>query len=999
MSAKTSHLKNVGETYHQFELHKITPIAELQCILREVVHLPTGAHIMHIENDDTENLFCLAFRTVPYNSNGVAHILEHTVLCGSKKFPVKDPFFAMNRRSLNTFMNALTGSDFTCYPAASEVKQDFYNLLEVYLDAVFEPNLNELSFWQEGHRLEFTNLNDPSSPLQYKGIVYNEMKGALSSGNARLAEAFNATLFPNITYGYNSGGDPQVIPQLTYEELKKFHQNFYHPSQCLFFFYGNMPLEKHLDFIAQHTLDHVQPMPPLAKIALQPRFKSPVFRQFTYPIAKDESSVNKTLIALGWLTCHILEQETALALCIVMIILMDTDASPLKMALLQSGLCKQASGFIDIDLQEIPCGLVLKGCEAEQVKTLSEIVKNTLQNLVEAGIALPLIDNAMHQLEFHRSEITGDHSPFGLSLFMRSGLLKQHGADPEEGLKIHSLFERLRQDILATPNYLGKIIKGYFLDNNHFITIVMTPDQNLAESEASAEKQILQEIKESLSEAQIKNIVERAVALEAFQKKQELEDIDILPKVTLSDVPLNVKEYPIVHQQCGKLQVFHHHAFTNEIVYADLVFALPHIPEEDLIYLRLLTVILTQIGAGQRNYQENLEYIQGNTGGIGASISLNVQAKDFQHCRPTFHIKGKALHHKAEQLFTLLYDIAVKPQLQDVKRIKEIISKHFSGLESQFNQSALKYAINLSSKGLNIPSHLAEKLYGLSYYQQLRTIVRQIDKEEAKKETKQETHLIQKLKSMCQHVLCLAHPHLIITCHRSKYEELKNNQFYGLHNIPTTEAHSWHGKYPLEPTLAHARHIASPVAFIGQVCCTTSYIDPQAPLLSLAARLLDNLTLHATIREQGGAYGAGAVHHPTSGTFYFYSYRDPNIASTLAAFRESIENILQGNFDADDLESAKLEIIQDLDAPISPGSRAEAAYAWYLEGKTTQIRQTYRTALLAASTEQVIEAAKSILWPAIQKGVPVIFAGEDLLANYNNLQDQKAQTLLPIEPI
>jgi Zn-dependent M16 (insulinase) family peptidase len=257
---------------------------------------------MHIATEDPENLFCLSFQTIPDTSNGVAHILEHTVLCGSQKFPVKDPFFAMNRRSLNTFMNALTGADFTCYPAASQVPKDFYNLLEVYLDAVFHPDLKELSFLQEGHRLEFTNPADPQSPLEYKGIVYNEMKGALSSSSARLAEAINQSLFPDVTYGINSGGDPKDIPKLSYKELKEFHQKFYHPSRCLFFFYGNMPLESHLDFIAKHTLDQTEKQPPLPPLPLQPRFKEPVYRTLSYPIAPEEDPTDKALIGLTWLT-------------------------------------------------------------------------------------------------------------------------------------------------------------------------------------------------------------------------------------------------------------------------------------------------------------------------------------------------------------------------------------------------------------------------------------------------------------------------------------------------------------------------------------------------------------------------------------------------------------------------------------------------------------------------------------------------------------------------
>jgi Zn-dependent M16 (insulinase) family peptidase len=274
---------------------KSVEVPELQCHLTELLHEESGAHFIHIGNDDPENLFCLSFRTLPDSSNGVAHILEHTVLCGSKKYPVKDPFFAMNRRSLNTFMNALTGADFTCYPAASQVEQDFYNILEVYLDAVFYPLLKEPSFLQEGWRLEFADPEDAASPLTYKGIVYNEMKGALSSPTTRLIEHINAALFPNNPYGYNSGGDPKDIPKLTYEELLFFHQSYYHPSRCLFFFYGNLPLKKHLDFVSQKALKGIKALQPLSPIPKQPRFVRPVYKEAYYPISADEMSEDKAM--------------------------------------------------------------------------------------------------------------------------------------------------------------------------------------------------------------------------------------------------------------------------------------------------------------------------------------------------------------------------------------------------------------------------------------------------------------------------------------------------------------------------------------------------------------------------------------------------------------------------------------------------------------------------------------------------------------------------------
>lgn len=991
MSTHSSNLRSVGQNYHQFKLIKVTEIPELQCLLRELIHEPSGAQIMHIKNDDPENLFCLSFQTLPYNSNGVAHILEHTVLCGSEKFPVKDPFFAMNRRSLNTFMNALTGADFTCYPAASQVHKDFYNLLEVYLDAVFHPILNPYSFLQEGHRLEFSHSSDPSSPLEIKGIVYNEMKGALSSATARLSEAINATLFPDITYGVNSGGDPKEIPELTYEQLQQFYQTYYHPSRCLFFFYGNMPLEQHLDFIAEHTLNNTEKLPPLPSIPLQPRFKAPVYRELTYPIALDEETKDKALIAFGWLTCHILEQQDVLALNILEIILMDTDASPLKLALLKSGLCKQTNAFIDVELNEIPWGLTVRGCEPESADALEKIIKDTLKTICQTGIPLQMIENAIHQLEFHRSEITGDHAPFGLSLFMRSALLKQHGADPAEGLKIHSLFDRLHQATLANPHYFSDIIQKYLLDNPHFIRIVMKPDSQQGEKEIQAEKNYLANIKESLTPAQDKELVKQAEDLAAFQKKQEEEDIEILPKVSLNDIPLSARDYFLIHDKIEDLSIFHHNVFTNDIVYADLIFNLPYLEETDLAYLRLFTVVLAQVGCGDRSYQENLDYMQGNTGGIHAGISLNLQASQHQQFSPTFHLRGKALYRKSQKLFPLLHETAATAQLGDFERLKEIIFKHFIAMESRLSQSALKYAINLSASSLNVASRVANDLYGLNYFWKIRDIVRNFDH--------QGTYVLAKLQEIQKQVTCLKDPHLVLSCDAAMYNQLKTHGFYGIKDIKTTSYQPWLGQIPVTPVIPQGRLIASPVAFIGKVFPTVSYTHPDAPALNIASFLFDNLTLHAKIREQGGAYGGGAVSNPMSGSFYFYSYRDPNIVSTFKAFEEAVHNVVKGNFDESDLEEAKFEMIQGLDSPVSPGSQAEIAYGWWREGRSFETRQAFRNKLLTLTREEVIGAVERIIVPNMNKGSVVVFAGKELLEKANQELVAEGKEPLLIESV
>lgn len=978
----------VGSSYKGFRVTKVVPIPELQCTLRELTHEYSGAQVLHIENDDPENLFSLSFQTLPASSNGVAHILEHTVLCGSKKFPVKDPFFAMNRRSLNTFMNALTGSDFTCYPAATQISKDFYNLLDVYIDAVFYPNLNELSFKQEGHRLEFETPTDPATPLIYRGIVFNEMKGALNSGPARMHEILYQHLFPNSTYGVNSGGDPKNIPDLTYNELLEFHRKFYHPSRCLFFFYGNYPLNDHLDFIEERVLKYVEKVPPLPLIPPEPRFTAPKKVEKTYPISPGETLTDKTLISFAYLTCHVLEQETCLALSILEIILMDTDASPLKKAFLQSTLCKQVTSYVDTEINEIPFIINFKGANPENADELEKIMRATLENIVKEGIPPQAIENAIHQLEFHRSEITGDYNPFGLTLFMRSALLMQHGGRPENGLIIHKLFDEVRRKTTENPRYFTDLIQEYLLDNTHFVSVTLLPDHDLEQKEAEEEKTSLENLKEKLSADQVQLLIRSAEELKTFQHDQENENIDVLPKVELSDIPRAGKFYPLNQELAGNLEIFHHPCFTNEIGYVDVFFDLPPLTQRELMYTRLMTVVLYQMGCGGRGYEETLEYVQANTGGVYPFLNLHIQAQDYNQFLPTFAIRGKALYRKLRKLFPLLTDFITRPDFSDKRRLKEILFKHHANLESSLTQSSLKYAVNLSASSLNHPSYIADLWYGLDYYYMIHRIALDFDAHV--------DEMIATLDLLKDKLLKSPKPQMVLSFDQQEYQSLKKHQFYGIEGLPTASHEPWKCEFPLPLHPHQGRIISSPVAYLGKVFKTIPYVHPDAPALNLASFLFDNLTLHKKIREQGGAYGGGAVSNVLSGNFYFYSYRDPNISSSLTAFEEAIENVVTSQFDDHDLESAKLEMIQNLDGPISPGSRADVAFNWIKEGKTREIRQAFRERLISATCEDVSQAVKNHIVPNYQSGTTVVFAGKELLEKENVILEASGKTPLQI---
>ncbi len=964
-------LSSLGDTYRGFRVTHIKEIPEVRCTLRELIHEATNAQILHIANDDPENLFCLSFRTTPASSNGVAHILEHTVLCGSEKYPIKDPFFAMTRRSLNTFMNAMTGPDFTCYPAASQVPKDFYNILEVYLDAVFKPKLELLSFRQEGCRLEFAKPDDPQTPLEYKGIVYNEMKGVLVSPGARLDDILSAALFPDLTYGYNSGGDPKVIPSLTYDQFKDFYQQYYHPARCLFYFYGNLPLTKHLDFIAEKTLDKAEKVSPLTPIPRQKRFATPLTRKATYPAGPDVDESEKAYVAMGWLTCHILDLDEVLALEVVDSALMDTDGSLLRHTLLKSGLCKQAGSSMEDEISEVPYVITLRGCDPVNAEAIEKLILSELKRIADEGIPHHLVESAMHQMELYRSEITGDSSPFGLSLFWRSALLKQHAGQPENGLVIHSLFERMRDLLKKDPKYLSKLIEKHLLNNAHRVTVVLTPDKDLNRREEAEERAALEAIKAELSPQDAQKIIAEAKALSKFQQDQEDQDTDCLPKLTLDDVPKVVRDFPLQIEKVGNATSFRHTCFTNGIVYAEIGFNMPQIDEAELPYVRLFGNLMSQVGCGGRDYRQVLEFMHENTGGVGSSLSLNPHVEHPQDCTPSFLIRGKALYRKGDKLFALMRDMITSLDFTDVNRIKEVLLKHYTGLEASFNSQAMRYALSRSAYGLDVAARVHYAWFGLEYFQMLQNLVKNLP-------TRLDD-LIAKFENFKGRLLDRQDPHVVIACDEEYYQKIAKEGFYGLADLGRQPTLPWQPQYSLPVLDSQAFEISSGVAFTGKTLATVAYLHPDAPALSLASNILDNTVLHQKIREEGGAYGSGAGHNTMYGHFYFYSYRDPNIASTLKAFEDAVDLVAKGDFTDDDLEEAKLEMIQDADAPVAPGSRAGLAYGWWRSGKTREMRQSFRDRLLATTKEDIQRAVKNHLVAKVAATPSVVFAGKELI--------------------
>lgn len=933
-----------------FKILRQTHIQELSSVLSEFVHEPSGARIFHLFNDDPENLFCIGLRTDPYSSNGIAHILEHVVLCGSKKFPVKDPFFSMIRRSMQTFMNAMTGHDFTCYPAASILEKDFYNLLEVYLDAVFSPEIKEMSFLQEGWRLELSDEKDLSSPLQYKGIVFNEMKGAMQNPFSRLWQVMMEHLMPETIYAHNSGGDPLVIPTLTWEELKDFHKKFYHPSRALFYFYGNIPFEKHCSYLEKHLLKNISQEPALPALKKQTRFTIPVFAKGYYPFNEQESE--HAFAVEGFLTAGIADQETLTALQLSLVLLLNHDASPLKAALIASGLCKDVMYVLDHQMHEAPLLIICSGVDAANISTLRALFYTQLQEIIAKGFCTAGIEAALHQMELTRCEVTPH---YGLELFWRSGLLQLHGADPISGLIIHSLFAKVRES-LKDPLFLPNLIEKWILKNTHRVSLDLLPSATLHAEEESKQDEQLKAI--HLNEQERSQLKEKSLLLEQFQHAKS--DPSCLPQIHLNELPKEAPDIPLTVDALEKGGLFSHEVFTNGLTYIELKFNLPPLQQREILLCGLLTTILPQLGTKQRGWKEQLELLECTTGGIFAACKVFGHINASHEITPLITLYGKALDRNAPLLAERMYEYVQEADFSDTERIWQLLKKHVSKLEQTLANQASHYSKSASLANLHLTHWLNEQLGGYSHMCFAQSLLAANEQQSFAKELQ--------------------------ALHAKLFYEQSHRILFSASKERSTSLLPHLTKYLIEkplPSFAPPKEQVSCKTFVP-VPATVAFnsLSIQVPFLSVplevAARLMHLVVLHPKIREQQGAYGSRADYHSLLGTLTLSSYRDPQIEMTFKIFEEALHTISNGDFTEEELQEAKLLEFQRLDAPSAPNGLAQKAFNRYISGADLAWRQLKRNELFATTKDEICEVVKQVL-TRLKTAQKASFAGEPQL--------------------
>ncbi|TXS92683.1 peptidase M16 [Parahaliea maris] len=945
------------ETHPAFEALRQVEIDSLNLRVEEYRHRATGAVHYHLAADNAENVFLVALRTVPSDSTGVAHILEHTALCGSERYPVRDPFFMMLRRSLNTFMNAFTSSDWTAYPFASQNRKDFNNLLDVYLDAVFFSKLEELDFAQEGHRVEFEEAHDSSSPLVFKGVVFNEMKGAMSSVSSTLWQNLCEHLFPTVTYHYNSGGDPEHIPDLTYEQLRTFYKSHYHPSNAIFMTFGDIAANEHQAVFEQKALAHFERQD--LRIEVPPEQSLPQPLRINRPYAFDDSgpSDNKTHVVVGWVLGESTDLLQMLRAQLLASVLIDNSASPLMHALETTDLGQAPSplcGLEDSMRQMVFC-CGLEGSEADRADAVEALVLEVIGKLADEGVAHEQLEAVLHQLELHQREISGDSYPYGLQLILQALGCATHYADPIGVLDLDPVIAQLRQDI-ENPEFIRQLARDLLLDNPHRVTLVMHPDKELSERRASAEAERLAKIKAGMEPADMERVIQRAEALE--QRQLQVDDPNVLPRVERSDIPASLPELEYSERNAGSMRQTCYTQGTNGLVYQQVISSLPALADEQLPLLPLYTNILTELGVGGDSYLATQHRHSATVGALNAFTSMRGHVDNEQHLDGNFVLSSKALARNGAAQTQLMLDTLASPGFGEHGRIRELISQQRARREQAVTGNGHGLAMAAACAGMSPLARLNHKLSGLSGIKSLRELDQSLQVPDALAAFADDlAQLHNQITGMPRQLLCIAdEPHI---------ENFAQTTLDAWSAAPAATAGKPFHLPPLRETVKQLWVANTQVNFCARAYPTVPVGHPDAAALVVLGGFLRNGFLHRAIREKGGAYGGGATQDSGIAAFRFYSYRDPRLAGTLDDFDASIAWLLETAHESRALEEAILGVIGSMDKPSSPAGEAKQHFHNRMFGRDHDQRVIFRQRILDVSLDDLRRVAESYLRPEL----------------------------------
>jgi presequence protease len=962
-------------THIAFEHIRSQTIDALKIRVEEYRHKITGAQHIHLAADNQENVFLVALRTVPQNSTGVAHILEHTALCGSEKYPVRDPFFMMVRRSLNTFMNAFTSSDWTAYPFASQNTKDFNNLLDVYLDAVFFSRLDELDFAQEGHRVEFSEIDNPHSDLVFKGVVFNEMKGAMSSVPSQIWHSLCKYLYPTTTYHYNSGGEPEHIPDLSYAQLNDFYKVHYHPSNAIFMTYGDIPAATHQEKFETKALSRFKKLDAIISVPDEKRLHAPVIAEEFYPAEEREDNTDnneKTHVVLAWLLGKTTNLEESLEAQLLSNVLLDNSASPLQQALETTDLGQAPSPLCGMDDSSREMAFVcgLEGCATKNANNIEELIVSTLQKVADHGVPLSQLEASLHQLELQQREVGGDGYPYGLQLILTGLTSATHRGDPIALLDMEVALTELRKKI-QSPDFIKSLIKKWLLDNTHRVRLTMKPDSNLSARIQAAERARLATMKAGLSETEKQHIIQQAHALQARQVQED--DENILPKVGLEDIPEHLHYTAGTHETLNGHALRVYSAGTNGLVYQQITCKMPALTPELLAVLPLYCSCITELGLADKDYLAVQRLQAEVVGSIRAFSSIRGSGDNVQEIDAYITLSAKALNRNQTAMSNLLLATLQQVRFNEYDRLGELVAQKRARAEQSISGNGHGFAMTAASAGMSPAAKLSQQLGGLTGVVNLKKLDTDLSNAANKKNN------LEKLATQLTaiHQLVLAAPQQILIV--GEEEQLQQYRKTLGELWPASQPNASFSALQLpvvDNQIKEAWLTNTQVNFCAKAYATVPADHADAAALTVLGGFLRNGFLHRVIREQGGAYGGGASQDSSIAAFRFYSYRDPRLTETLEDFDAALQWLKNTKHTKQSLEEAILGVVSSIDKPGSPAGEAKSTYQAELFGRTREKRELFRNRIVKVTIEDLLRVAEHYLIPEKASIAVVSHAGQ-----------------------
>lgn len=945
---------------HGFESLWVREIPELKARAEMFRHVGTGTDLLSLRNEDENKVFGITFRTPPADSTGIAHILEHSVLCGSRKYPVKEPFVELLKSSLKTFLNAMTYPDKTCYPVASQNVKDFYNLVDVYLDAVFYPRLTPFVFQQEGWHYE---VDSPADPLNYKGVVFNEMKGAYSSPDSLLAEYSQQSLFPANPYGFDSGGDPREIPNLTFEQFKAFHEKYYHPSNARVFFYGNDDPEERLRLVNDY-LKEFHRLPVDSAISLQPRFQEP--RRFTRSFPSGEESL-KAMFTLSWLLDETHRIEQNLGFHMLEYMLLGMPGSPLRKALMDSSLGEDLAGVgLGSELRQMYFSTGLKGIAPERADDVEALILSTLSRLVQEGIHPHTVEAAQNTIEFILRENNTGSYPRGLVLMLRSLTTWLYDEDPLALVAFEAPLEALKRTTSASPSYFESLIDRYFLHNVHRTSLLLRPDPDLAEKLDRTEKERLLQAHSSMTPSALQKVATDSAALKAIQETPDPpQALALIPSLKLSDLERMNKSIPLTLIQEKGSDLLYHDLFTSGIVYLDIGFNLYALPQKALAYVPLFSRALLEMGTEDEDFVSLTQRISRKTGGIRPSLFAS-SVRDSRQGSAWLFLRGKAMFKQTRDLLDIFRDVLLKVRLDNRQRFQQMVLEAKARLEENLVPSGHQVVGTRLRALFSEADWAEEQMKGISQLFFLRTLSKGVEENWA-----EVLHALEEIRTLLINRNALL---VNATAGAGHWDSIQPTVKEFLDALPSLP---FQRKLWSPEPIADAEGMTLPaqVNYVGKGVNLYAQGYRYHGSTHVITRYLRNAWLWEKIRLQGGAYGAFCSFDKHSGALTFVSYRDPNLLKTLEAFDGSAQFLKDLKIGDDELVKGIIGTIGDIDQYQLPDAKGYTSMVRHLTGENEERRQKMRDEILGA-TKKDFQSFGETLESAMPRGVVKVLGSE-----------------------